>query len=116
MADCVFCNIIQNRTPETTILHESSDAVIIPDIRPSAPVHYLVVTKRHITSIADTEESDTQLLGNIIAMGREGAKKLGLSGYKLVFNVGHDGGQIIGHVHLHILGGWAHNEPKAVNV
>ena len=115
MEDCIFCKIVKGEAP-ATILHESQDAVIIPDIRPSAPVHYLVIPKRHIASVADTSEEDAVLLGHLITMARKGAELLGLTGYKLVFNVGPEGGQIVGHIHLHILGGWGADEPKKISV
>ena len=92
------------------VLHETQDVVMIPDIRPSAPIHYLVISKRHIASIRDVGHQDEQLLGHMVHIAKEGAEKLGLAGYKLVFNVGRDGGQIIDHIHLHLLGGWTKNE------
>lgn len=114
--DCIFCKITRKELSADKILHESEDVVIIPDIRPSAPIHYLVITKRHISSIADIEHKDEALLGHLVHMAKEGAEKLGLTGYKLVFNVGRDGGQIIDHIHLHLLGGWKQGEHKEVNV
>lgn len=106
LADCIFCKIIQGEAPAGQILHETADTVMIPDIRPSAPVHYLIISKRHISSVRDIHHEDEPLLGHMIRVAKEGAEKLGLSGYKLLFNVGRDGGQIIDHVHLHLLGGW----------
>lgn len=113
--ECIFCKIINKEMP-AEVLHESSDVVIIPDIRPSAPIHYLVIPKRHIGSIKDIGHDDEKLLGHLVHMAKEGAEKLGLSGYKLVFNVGRDGGQIIDHIHLHVLGGWKTGEHKEVHV
>ncbi len=115
MEDCIFCQIVKKTAP-ATILHESPDVVIIRTIQPSAPVHYLVIPKRHIASVADMVETDSGLLGHVIFMARQGAHMLGLKGYKLVFNVGADGGQMIGHIHLHLLGGWHKDEPKKVAV
>lgn len=105
LADCIFCKIVKKELP-SQVLHESQDVVIIPDIRPSAPVHYLAITKKHIASIKNITSNDEALLGHLIRMAKESAERLGLTGYKLVFNVGKDGGQIIDHIHLHILGGW----------
>ena len=102
---CVFCDIIEKKIP-ADILHESDDAVIIADIRPSAPIHYLVIPKRHISSIVDVQHEDEALLGHMVHLAKDGASRLGLTGYKLVFNVGRNGGQIIDHIHLHLLGGW----------
>lgn len=107
--DCIFCKIINKKAP-AEVLHETQDAVMIRDIHPSAPIHYMVVSRRHLVSIADMHNSDEMLLGHMIRVAKEGADKLGLSGYKLMFNVGRDGGQIIDHIHLHLLGGWTKNE------
>jgi len=96
------------------VLHETQDVVIIRDIRPSAPIHYMVVSRRHLVSIADMQVSDEALLGHMVHAAKEGAEKLGLAGYKLVFNVGRDGGQIIDHIHLHLLGGWGHGDQKKI--
>ncbi|OGF50427.1 histidine triad nucleotide-binding protein [Candidatus Giovannonibacteria bacterium RIFCSPLOWO2_12_FULL_44_25] len=105
MDDCVFCKIIKKEIP-AEILQETEDFVIFKDIKPSAPVHYLAVLKKHIPSIKEIEHEDEALIGHLIHEAKSAAEKLGLSGYKLVFNVGRDGGQIIDHIHLHILGGW----------
>lgn len=115
MKSCIFCKIANKEAP-AEILNESKDVVIFKDIRPSAPVHYLVVSKKHISSIKEVRHEDEALMGHLIHMAKEAAEKLGLSGYKLVFNVGKDGGQIVDHIHLHILGGWAMNKSKVVNV
>lgn len=106
MNPCIFCKIANKETP-AEILQESPEVVIFKDIKPSAPVHYLVVSKKHIPSIKEVEHDDEALMGHMIHEAKEAAEKLGLSGYKLVFNVGKDGGQIIEHIHLHILGGWS---------
>ena len=103
--DCIFCKIVKKEL-EADILQESDKVVTFKDIRPSAPIHYLVVPKKHLSSIKDVSHQDEAVLGHIVLMAKEAAEKLNLSGYKLVFNVGRDGGQIIDHVHLHLLGGW----------
>lgn len=105
MNDCVFCKITKKELP-AEVLQESDKAVIFKDIRPSAPVHYLVVTKKHVSSIKEVSHEDENMLGHLILLAKEAAEKLNLSGYRLVFNVGKDGGQIIDHLHLHLLGGW----------
>ena len=87
-------------------MHESPDVVIFKDIHPSAPIHYLVVSKKHIPSIKEVGHKDEALIGHMVHTAKEAAEKLNLSGYKLVFNVGREGGQIVDHIHLHILGGW----------
>ena len=107
-SECIFCKIVKKELG-AEILQESSDVVIFKDIRPSAPVHYLAVFKKHILSIKEISHADEALLGHLIHMAKEAAQKLNLIGYKLVFNVGREGGQIIDHIHLHILGGWKNN-------
>lgn len=106
MNDCVFCKIVHGELP-ADILHKSAEAVIFKDINPSVPIHYLVVPKKHISSIKDVLHEDEALLGHIVLLAKEAAEKLSLSGYKLIFNVGRDGGQVIDHIHLHLLGGWS---------
>ena len=90
-------------------MQESEDVVIFKDVLPSAPIHYLVVSKKHISSIKDTTHEDEALLGRLIHMAKEAAEKLGLEGYRLSFNVGREGGQIVDHIHLHLMGGWNKN-------
>src|SRR3989338_4018119 len=107
--NCIFCKIIKKEIP-AEVLQESEDVVIIRDIRPSAPIHYLVLPKRHISSIQNIVDKDEVLLGHLIGTAKIAADKLGLLGYKLVFNVGKEGGQIIDHIHLHLLGGWKPGE------
>jgi histidine triad (HIT) family protein len=106
MEDCVFCNIV-NRTIESEILFENDRLIVIKDILPKAPVHLLVVPKKHILSITHTEAEDESLVGEMIVVAKEMAIKFGVgeTGYKLVFNVGRDGGQVIPHLHLHLMGG-----------
>lgn len=106
MINCIFCKIVKKEL-RADMLQESEQAVIFKDVRPSAPVHYLIVSKKHISSIKEMSHEDEALLGHIVIMAKEAAEKLNLSGYKLVFNVGRDGGQIIDHIHLHLIGGWS---------
>lgn len=115
METCVFCKIISKESP-AEILIESDEIVVFKDIYPSAPVHYLVVSKKHIPSIKEVSHEDEALMGHLIHMAKQAAEKLELSGYKLIFNVGKEGGQVVDHIHLHILGGWAKNKPNTVNV
>ncbi|OGF69695.1 histidine triad nucleotide-binding protein [Candidatus Giovannonibacteria bacterium RIFCSPHIGHO2_02_FULL_44_11] len=115
MDSCIFCKIAAKQDP-AEILMESDSVVVFKDIYPSAPVHYLVVSKKHIPSIKEVSHEDEALIGHLIHTAKDSAEKLGLSGYKLVFNVGKEGGQIVDHIHLHILGGWAKNKPGSINV
>lgn len=106
MEDCVFCNII-NHTIASDIIFENDQMVVIPDILPKAPTHLLVISKAHINSVNELEDKDAALVGAMILKARDVAKDKGVaeSGYKLIFNVGRDGGQTVKHLHLHVLGG-----------
>jgi histidine triad (HIT) family protein len=103
--DCIFCKIIAKELPAKFLL-ETKDLVVIQDARPSAPIHHLIIPREHIKSIADLEEKDAKIIGEMFLTARDDAEKAKLTGYKTVFNVGRDGGQIIDHLHLHLLGGW----------
>lgn len=104
--DCVFCNITQHKIP-SKVYFEDEDLVVVQDILPKAPVHVLVISKEHIPSINDTTATHALLLGKMIAAGKKAAfeRGVGESGYRLTFNVGREGGQIVPHIHLHVLGG-----------
>jgi histidine triad (HIT) family protein len=105
--DCLFCEIAAGRKG-TEFLYEDDRMVVFRDINPHAPVHLLIVPKRHIRSINDIAEGDVDLLGRMNLTAREMAAKEGVaeSGYKLLYNVESGGGQVIFHLHLHLLGGW----------
>jgi len=104
--DCVFCKIANKEIP-VEILFEDRDIIIFPDKNPSAPIHHLVIPKKHIQSLAHLEKGDEKVIAKIFFAAKDDAKKAGLKGFKTLFNVGPDGGQIINHLHLHILGGWS---------
>ena len=105
--DCLFCNIAQGKT-DTEFLYEDDKLVVFRDIKPHAPVHLLLVPRRHIRSVNDLTDDDRSILGDLFMAAREMAKKEGVdqSGYKLLFNVEKGGGQVIFHLHLHLMGGW----------
>jgi len=106
MNDCIFCKII-NKEISADILYEDQDLVVFKDIKPKAPIHYLIVPKQHIKSVNDLKEENKDLISNMFLTAKKIADKLGIKdkGYKLIFNVGRGGGQIVDHLHLHILGG-----------
>ena len=102
--DCLFCNIVNGKT-DTEILFENENLAVFKDIHPKAPVHLLIVPKKHIESINELKESDKGLLGEMILQAGEMAKKSGVEkGYRLIFNIGKKAGQEIDHIHLHLLG------------
>lgn len=103
--DCIFCKITNKEVP-ADIAYEDDQVMVFKDIRPSAPVHYLSVPKEHVASIAHLEDNHRDLIAVIIYAAKKVAEAKGLKGYKLVFNVGREGGQVIDHLHLHLLGGW----------
>lgn len=103
--ECVFCKIASGEIKSETV-YEDETIRIFKDIHPEAPVHLLVVPKEHIQSIAHLQENHNDIIAKLIYAAKDTAAKLGLKGYKLVFNVGREGGQIIDHLHLHLLGGW----------
>jgi len=105
--DCLFCQIIRGDKP-ADFLYKDESLVVFKDIYPHAPVHLLIVPRRHIRSVNEVTEQDGDIISQMILKGREMAKEVAVarSGYKLLFNVERGGGQVIFHLHLHLLGGW----------
>ena len=103
MKDCVFCRIVKGKE-DAKVVKETENLVVIHDINPQAAVHLLIIPKKHIVSVAHLEEQDKELMGELILTAQKIAKDKGLKGYKLAINVGREGGQIIDHIHLHLLG------------
>lgn len=115
MTDCVFCKVAQNELPSETT-YENDEVKVFKDIHPKAPVHLLVIPKIHIHSIAHLAADHNDIIAKLIYVAKDAAARAGLSGYKLVFNVGREAGQTVDHLHLHILGGWKSTEDRTVNV
>ena len=113
--DCLFCKIV-NKNIESDFLYEDDTVVVFRDINPNAPVHLLIVSKKHIRSINNLTDTDEEIVAHMIAVAKKIAKKKGIneSGYKLLFNVEKGGGQVIFHLHLHLIGGWEKN--KSFNI
>jgi len=103
MEDCLFCKII-NKEVDSEIVHEDDICVAFKDINPKKRVHLLVVPKKHIPKISDIKEGDEKIIGHMIKTAKELADKNQCIGYQLLFNVGREAGQIIFHVHLHLMG------------
>ena len=105
--DCLFCKIVKREVP-SEFLYEDDDFVVFKDIKPAAPVHLLIVPKKHIRSINDLQKEDGKIISDLFMVAKKMAKEQGVneSGYKLLFNVEKGGGQVIFHVHLHLIGGW----------
>jgi histidine triad (HIT) family protein len=104
---CVFCQIIRGEKP-AEILDQDESIIVFKDIYPHAPVHLLIVPKKHIRSLNDLTEQDNHLISDMILRGKMIAQSQSISqsGYKLLFNVEQGGGQVIFHLHMHLLGGW----------
>lgn len=105
--DCVFCRIARGETP-TEILHATDQLIVFRDIRPQAPVHLLIVPRKHIRSVNDLEADDAGILGQLFLAAREMAHRLDIArdGYRLFVNVERGGGQVVFHLHMHLIGGW----------
>ncbi|CAB5086491.1 HIT family hydrolase [Olavius algarvensis associated proteobacterium Delta 3] len=105
--ECIFCNIIAGNT-DTRFLYEDDTLVVFRDIHPHAPVHLLIVPRKHIRSINDLTPEEGGIVSRVTMVARDMAREQGVhkSGYKLLFNVERGGGQVIFHLHLHLIGGW----------
>ena len=102
---CLFCKIVDGTIPSTPV-YQDAECYAFADINPQAPVHVLVVPRRHLDSVAQATATDEALLGHLQWVGAEIARQKGLGrGYRLVVNTGADGGQSVDHLHVHLVGG-----------
>jgi histidine triad (HIT) family protein len=116
--DCIFCKIIDGKIPSKK-LYEDADVVAFHDIRPAAPVHFLMIPKKHIPMLSSTSLEDEQILGKMMVLAPKLALEAGArpgkeGGFKVLVNNGADGGQEVYHIHLHVLAGprpWKHDLP-----
>ncbi len=106
MTDCLFCKIIQGEVP-ANIIYQDDTAIAFDDIYPKAPQHKLIIPRRHIATLNDITEADTHLTGHLLYIAQYLAKQLGIAqdGYRVVMNCNAGGGQLVYHIHLHLLGG-----------
>ena len=104
--DCIFCKIASGEIP-SDIVHEDEELIAFRDIHPQAPVHLLIIPRKHIPTLVHTSEADVPLMGHMVNIANELAKREGISesGYRLVINCGEQGGQLVPHLHMHRLGG-----------
>jgi histidine triad (HIT) family protein len=102
--ECIFCKIINKELP-ADIVYENKKVIVFKDIKPAAPVHLLILPKKHIFSVDHIEIKDKRLIGELILTAQKIAREMKLEGYKLQINVGRKGGQIVDHLHLHLLSG-----------
>jgi len=108
MSDCIFCKIISGQLPSKKI-YEDDEMLAFFDINPATPVHFLVIPKKHISSLLELEAEDSALLGRMLLKAGELAKQQGCGekGGRFIINAKSDGGQTIDHLHIHFLGGAA---------
>jgi histidine triad (HIT) family protein len=104
---CIFCKIISGQE-SADFAYQDESLVVFKDIRPHAPIHLLIVPRKHIRSLNDLKEKDKDIISNMVVRAKEMAKEhsIAQSGYRLLFNVERGGGQVVFHLHLHLLGGW----------
>ena len=104
--NCIFCKIVRKEIP-AKIVYEDDDIMAFYDINPQAPIHVLVIPKKHISSLAEVQDEDLQLLGKLLLGASKVAKKLGISedGYRVVINTNRDAQQTVFHIHVHVIGG-----------
>lgn len=107
-SDCIFCKIINGESP-AKFVYKDADFVAFHDTRPSAPVHVLLVPVEHIESVNELQERHSAVIARMMLKAKDLAEQLGIrhSGYKLVINVGRGAGQIVFHLHVHLIGGWS---------
>lgn len=110
--DCLFCKIAGGKLP-AKIVYEDDLAVAFEDIAPQAPVHTLVISRKHIPTVLDLEEGDRELMGHLFRVASDLARRKGIDqgGFRLVLNTNSDAGQTVFHVHVHLLGGRAMGWP-----
>ena len=102
--DCIFCKIVNGSIPSKKI-YEDDDVIVFNDIKPLTKVHFLIVPKLHIESLADCEVQHQALLGKMLLLAPKLAKEQGLAGFRTMINTGREGGQEVFHIHIHVFGG-----------
>jgi len=104
--DCIFCKIIAGEIP-TDIVYQDEEVIAFRDINPLAPTHLLIIPKKHIPSLTHLSEAESPLIGHMVNVANQLAKKEGIAekGYRLAINCGEQGGQLVPHLHMHLLGG-----------
>lgn len=110
--DCIFCKIVKKEIP-ASLVYEDEHIIAFDDLHPKAPTHKLIIPRKHIATLNDIEENDTQLMGNLMYTAQRLAKQLGIAkeGYRVVMNCNAGGGQVVFHIHLHLIGGRSMNWP-----
>ena len=106
MSDCLFCGIVDGKI-KANLVYQDDTIVAFKDIAPRAPVHILIIPRKHLVSVSDIAETDRALIGQIFQVAARLAREQGVadSGYRVVVNAGADAGQSVFHLHFHLLGG-----------
>ncbi len=104
--NCVFCQIVAGKVP-SEIIYQDEEVIAFRDINPQAPTHLVIIPKRHIPSLTHLSEAESPLVGHMVNIANQLAQEEGISGsgYRLAINCGEEGGQLVSHLHLHLLGG-----------
>ncbi len=104
--DCIFCQITAGKIPGE-ILHQDEKVIAFRDVNPQAPVHLLIIPRKHIPSLIHLSEAESPLIGHMVNIANQLAKREDIfeDGYRLVINCGEQGGQLVPHLHIHLLGG-----------
>ncbi|MBE9535635.1 MAG: histidine triad nucleotide-binding protein [Proteobacteria bacterium] len=106
MPDCLFCKIIDGTIPSEKIF-ENEEFLAFKDINPQSPVHILIIPKKHLAKLSDCGNDEKEILSGLLLTANNVAKEIGIaeSGYRVAINSGDDGGQLVHHLHLHLMGG-----------
>lgn len=106
MSECIFCKIIERRIP-AKIVHEDELSLAFDDVNPHAPVHTLIIPKKHVPTLLDLNDEENHLLGHLLTVAQKIARAKGIAerGFRILTNCNPEGGQIVYHLHFHLLGG-----------
>jgi histidine triad (HIT) family protein len=109
---CIFCQIVAHELP-AEIVYENQDLIVFKDINPAAPVHLLIVPKKHLDSLNSLDENSADLGSRMFLAAKRMAELQGIkTGYRIMVNCGRDAGQVIRHLHMHLMGGWGKKPRK----
>ncbi|MCI9245628.1 MAG: histidine triad nucleotide-binding protein [Clostridia bacterium] len=106
MEDCIFCKIIKGEIPSEKV-YEDDEILAFKDIQPAAPIHVLIIPKKHIANLMEIQKEDSELMGRMVVVMQKIAKQLGIDekGFRIISNCGPDSGQEVMHLHFHLLAG-----------
>jgi histidine triad (HIT) family protein len=110
--DCIFCQIVAGKIP-SDIIYQDEEVIAFRDIKPQAPVHLIIIPRKHIPSLTGLRQDELPVISRMVEVANQLAKREGVaqSGYRLVINCGKEGGQLVSHLHMHLLGGRKLSDP-----